>query len=45
MPPGRGLIGKVEPGKMRYYMGDDGHGPVIKWLPPAWPPGHEGDGG
>jgi len=45
VPPGRGLIGKVEAGKMRYYMGDDGHGPVIKWLPPAWPPGHEGGGG
>jgi len=45
VPPGRGLIGKVEAGKMRYYMGDDGHGPVITWLPPAWPPGHEGDGG
>ena len=45
VPPGRGLIGKVEAGKMRYYMGDDGHGPVIKWLPPAWPPGHEGEGG
>ena len=45
VPPGRGLIGRVDPGKMRYYMGDDGHGPVIKWLPPAWPPGHEGEGG
>jgi len=45
VPPGRSLIGTVEPGKMRYYMGDDGHGPVITWLPPAWPPGHEGDGG
>ena len=38
VPPGRGLIGLVEPGKVRYYMGDDGHGPCIKWLPPAWPP-------
>ena len=45
VPPGRGLIGKVEAGKMRYYMGDDGHGPVIRWLPPAWPPGHQGEGG
>jgi len=45
VPPGRGLIGKVEAGKMRYYMGDDGHGPVIHWLPPAWPPGYESDGG
>ena len=45
VPPGRGLIGKVEPGKMRYYMGDDGHGPVITWLPPAWPPGYQGHDG
>ena len=30
---------------MRYYMADDGHGPCIKWLPPAWPPGPESDGG
>ncbi len=44
VPPGRALIGPVEPGKMRHYMGHDGHGPCIKWLPPAWPPGHEGDG-
>jgi hypothetical protein len=47
VPSGRSLIGKVEPGKMRYYMGDDGHGPVIHWLPAAWPPdaggGGEGD--
>jgi hypothetical protein len=41
VPPGRSLIGKVEPGKMRYYMGDDGHGPCIKWLPAAWPQGEE----
>ena len=45
VPPGRSLIGKVEPGEMRYYMGDDGHGPSIKWLPPAWPPARQdGDG-
>jgi hypothetical protein len=43
VPPGRSLIGKVDAGEMRYYMGDDGHGPQICWLPPAWPPG-EGDG-
>ena len=42
VPPGRSLIGRVEPGKERYYMGDDGHGPSIKCLPPAWPP-HEAD--
>jgi hypothetical protein len=39
VPAGRSLIGKVEPGQMRYYMDDDGHGPQIRWLPAAWPPG------
>ena len=39
VPAGRSLIGKVEPGEMRYYMDDDGHGPQIRWLPAAWPPG------
>ena len=43
VPPGRSLIPPVEPGKTRHYMGDDGHGPCIKWLPPAWPPGQGGD--
>ncbi len=43
VPPGRSLIGKVEPGEMRYYMGDDGHGPQIRWLPAAWPPGQGPD--
>ena len=45
VPPGRGLIGPVEPGRIRHYMDDDGHGPCIRWLPPAWPPGERpGDG-
>ena len=26
-------------GQERYYMGDDEHGPMHQWLPPAWPPG------
>jgi len=39
VPPGCGLLGPVEPGKMRHYLGNDGHGPQIRWLPPAWPPG------
>ncbi len=39
VPPGRSLIGKVEAGQLRYYMDDDGHGPRIVGLPPAWPPG------
>jgi len=45
VPPGRSLIGKVEAGQLRYYMGDDGHGPRIVSLPPAWPPGEGGDAG
>ncbi len=44
VPPGRSLIGPVEPGKLRHYMGDDGHGPCIKWLPPAWPPSERDTG-
>ncbi len=43
VPPGRSLIGKVEAGQLRYYMGDDGHGPRIVGLPRAWPPGEAGD--
>jgi hypothetical protein len=43
VPAGRGILGPVEPGKTRYYMGDDGHGPSIKYLPPAWPPGDRPD--
>ena len=39
VPPGRSLIGKVEPGEPRFYMGDDGHGPQIVGLARAWPPG------
>jgi hypothetical protein len=39
VPPGYRLIGPVEPGKMRHCLGDDGHGPQIKWLPAVWPPG------
>jgi hypothetical protein len=43
VPAGRPLVGPVEPGKMRYYMGDDGHGPQICWLPAVWPPGEGPD--
>ena len=39
VPPGHTLLGPVEPGKMRHYAGNDGHGPRIGWLPPVWPPG------
>jgi hypothetical protein len=41
VPEGRSLIGRAMPGKMRYYMDDDGHGPQFRWLPAAWPPGQE----
>lgn len=37
VPPGGGLVGRVEPGKTRYYTDHDEHGPRIHWLPPAWP--------
>jgi hypothetical protein len=37
VPPGAGLMGKVEAGKTRYYADHDEHGPRIHWLPPAWP--------
>jgi hypothetical protein len=45
VPPGRSLIGKVEAGQLRYYMGEDDHGPRIVSLPRAWPPGEGGDAG
>jgi hypothetical protein len=41
VPEGHSLIGRAMPGKMRYYMDDDGHGPQFRWLPAAWPPGQE----
>jgi len=44
VPPGVRLIGTVMPGKMRYYLGDDGHGPQLRWLPAVWPPGQGPDG-
>ncbi len=39
VPAGYTLLNPVEPGKMRHCGGDDGHGPQLKWLPAAWPPG------
>jgi len=44
VPPGVRLIGTVMPGKKRYYLGDDGHGPQLRWLPAVWPPGQGPDG-
>jgi hypothetical protein len=40
MPPGCSFAGPVEPGRTRYYRDMDDHGPVVRTLPPAWPPGH-----
>jgi len=42
VPAGRGLVGRVEPGKMRYYMDYDEHGPRVCYLPPAWPDSDSG---
>ena len=41
VPPGYSLLtpSEVRPGKRRHCSGDDGHGPQIMSLPPAWPPG------
>lgn len=44
VPPGRALIGFVEPGKKRYYEGWDESGSKICSLPAAWPPGQEPPG-
>ena len=41
VPPGHELVGNPEPGKMRWYMGYDDHGPQWRWLPGAWPPGQK----
>jgi hypothetical protein len=43
VPPGYRLTDPVEPGKIRHCLGDDGHGPQIKWLPAVWPPGEGPD--
>ena len=43
VPPGRSLIRRFDPGELRYYMDDDGHGPSVRWLPAAWPPDASGD--
>ena len=40
VPPGCSFAGPVVPGRTRYYRDMDEHGPVVRSLPPAWPPGH-----
>ncbi len=39
VPAGYTLLNPVEPGKTRHCWGDDGHGPQLKSLDAAWPPG------
>jgi hypothetical protein len=41
VPPGTGLVGTPQPGKMRWYMDRDEHGPKYGSLPGAWPPGQQ----
>ena len=45
VPAGRDLIGTPMPGQMRWYMGEDEHGPQFKSLPKAWPPGEKPEEG
>ncbi len=44
VPEGYTLLDPVIPGKTRHCGGDDGHGPQLKALPAAWPPGEGPDG-
>jgi hypothetical protein len=44
VPEGYTLLNPVIPGKTRHCGGDDGHGPQLKALPAAWPPGEGPDG-
>jgi hypothetical protein len=41
VPAGEYLIGTPVPGKERWYMGHDEHGPQYRTLPPSWPPGQK----
>jgi hypothetical protein len=38
VPPGRGFMHPVEPGKHRFYIDYDSHGPKMVGLDPVWPP-------
>jgi hypothetical protein len=43
VPPDRGFMHPVEPGKDRFYIDYDEHGPKMVGLDPVWPPdGQEG---
>jgi hypothetical protein len=44
VPPGRGFMHPVQPGKARFYIDYDDHGPKMVGLDPVWPP-DEGEGG
>ncbi|HVB90592.1 MAG TPA: hypothetical protein VND70_00670 [Acidimicrobiales bacterium] len=37
LPEGVQIIGRADPGHMRYYFGQDEMGPVLKYLPPSEP--------
>jgi hypothetical protein len=41
VPPGRGFMHPVEPGKHRFYIDYDEHGPKMVGLGPVWPPDEE----
>jgi hypothetical protein len=41
VPPGRGFMHPVEPGKHRFYIDHDGQGPKMVGLDPVWPPDEE----
>ncbi len=45
VPPGCGLLGPVEPGKPRFYLGYDAQGPRAVHLGPVWPPDDREDSG
>jgi hypothetical protein len=44
VPPGRGFLHPVVPGKHRFYIDYDEQGPKMVGLPPVWPP-DEGEAG
>ena len=43
VPEGHSLMRRPHPGGPRFYLRDDGHGPQMVGLEPAWPPGEGPD--
>ena len=43
VPEGHSLMRRPYPGGPRFYLRDDGHGPQMVGLKPAWPPGEGPD--